>query len=84
MPCEALVKGDSKSCCIAAASILAKVERDDLMLGWHQKYPRYNFAANKGYGTAEHMEALHRHGPCPIHRKSFGPVAQMDLGLAGA
>ena len=84
LPCRALVKGDSRSRCIAAASILAKVERDEIMLGWHEKYPRYNFAANKGYGTAEHKKALEAHGPCPIHRKSFGPVAQMSLGLTGA
>ena len=84
MPCEALVKGDSKSACIASASILAKVKRDAIMLKWHEEYPRYNFAANKGYGTAEHLAALREHGPCPIHRKSFGPVAQLSLGLTGA
>ncbi len=66
---------------MAAASILAKVERDRLMTEWHRAYPQYNFAANKGYGTAEHQAALRRYGPCPLHRQSFAPVAQLCLGL---
>ena len=78
---RAVVGGDGSVVCIAAASILAKVHRDGLMEGWHQEWPAYNFAANKGYGTAEHRLALQVHGPCPLHRKSFAPVAQLELGL---
>ena len=66
-----IIKGDSKSYSIAAASILAKVHRDTYMLQMDELYPQYGFARNKGYGTAEHIEALRKHGPCPIHRKSF-------------
>ena len=66
-----IIKGDSKSYSIAAASILAKVHRDTYMLQMDELYPQYGFARNKGYGTAEHIEALLKHGPCPIHRKSF-------------
>jgi len=64
---------------VAAASILAKVVRDRYMVGLHQKYPEYNFAAHKGYGTAKHLEALRQLGPCPVHRRRFTPVAQADL-----
>jgi ribonuclease HII len=78
---QAVVGGDGSIASVAAASILAKVHRDDLMEGWHRQWPAYNFAANKGYGTAEHRQALEIHGPCPLHRKSFAPVAQMQLGL---
>jgi ribonuclease HII len=70
----ALVKGDARSYTIAAASVLAKVSRDRLMLEYDARYPEYGFAEHKGYGTAKHLEALRRHGPCPIHRQSFAPV----------
>ena len=66
-----IIKGDSKSYSIAAASILAKVHRDTYMLQMDELYPQYGFARNKGYGTAEHIEALRKYGPCPIHRKTF-------------
>ena len=69
--CECVVKGDSKSMSIAAASILAKVTRDRLLLEYDSLYPQYNFAKHKGYGTAEHIEAIKRYGPCEIHRPSF-------------
>jgi ribonuclease HII len=78
---RAVVGGDGAIASVAAASILAKVHRDGLMQAWHQEWPAYNFAANKGYGTAEHCQALRAHGPCPIHRRSFAPVAQLELGL---
>lgn len=74
LPAEAIVKGDSKSASIAAASILAKTRRDDIMMEMDKLYPGYGFASHKGYGTAEHLEALKKYGPCPIHRKSFAPV----------
>ncbi|CAO0820918.1 ribonuclease HII [Desulfarculales bacterium] len=82
LPQRAVVGGDGAIASIAAASILAKVHRDGLMLGWHQRWPVYNFAANKGYGTAEHLLALREHGPCPLHRMSFAPMVQQELGLA--
>ena len=71
IPCETVVKGDSKSYSIAAASILAKVTRDRLMLEYDQKYPQYLFAQHKGYGTKAHYEAIKQHGVCEIHRLSF-------------
>ncbi len=71
VPCETVVKGDSKSCSIAAASILAKVTRDRLMLEYDKKYPEYLFAQHKGYGTKAHYEAIKQHGVCEIHRLSF-------------
>jgi ribonuclease HII len=73
-PQTALVKGDARSYSIAAASVLAKVTRDRLMLDYDQRWPEYGFAAHKGYGTAAHLAALARHGPCPIHRRSFAPL----------
>jgi len=73
---KAIVKGDAKSYSIAAASVIAKVTRDRLMLTQHEQYPQYNFARHKGYGTPEHLAALSQHGPSPIHRKSFAPVRQ--------
>ncbi len=79
LPQKAVVGGDAACRCIAAASILAKVERDNLMMRMHQQWPQYNFASNKGYPTAEHKQALEKHGPCPIHRRSYGTVAQMGL-----
>lgn len=66
-----IIKGDSLSFSIAAASIIAKVERDEIMDGLHEKYSMYNFVSNKGYGTREHIEALKTYGPCPVHRRSF-------------
>lgn len=71
IPCETVVKGDAKSCSIAAASILAKVTRDRLLLEYDEKYPEYNFKKHKGYGTKEHTELIIKHGPCEIHRLSF-------------
>lgn len=73
-PAEAVVKGDGRVEVISAASILAKVVRDREMAALDIKYPGYGFAANKGYGTAQHLEALQRLGPTPIHRRSFSPV----------
>lgn len=66
-----IIKGDAMSYNIAAASILAKVYRDALMLDYDSKYPMYGFASNKGYGTAAHIEALKKYGPCDIHRRTF-------------
>ena len=66
-----LVHGDAISYSIGAASIIAKVERDNYMIAMHELYPQYNFAKNKGYGTREHIEAIKKYGPCPIHRHSF-------------
>ena len=71
IPCETVVKGDSKSMSISAASILAKVTRDRLLLEYDEKYPEYNFAKHKGYGTKAHYEAIKEHGICEIHRRSF-------------
>ncbi|WP_378955641.1 ribonuclease HII [Pelosinus sp. sgz500959] len=74
MPSVSLIGGDAISASIGAASIIAKVERDRLMLKLDEEYPQYGFAKHKGYGTAEHMRALQQYGPCPIHRKSFEPI----------
>ena len=74
MPSESIIKGDAKSASIAAASIIAKVTRDRLMDEYDKIYPEYGFAQHKGYGTAQHIEALKKYGPCPIHRRSFEPV----------
>lgn len=73
LPCEAICikKGDSESHLIAAASILAKVERDNIMLELHEKYPLYGFDKHKGYGTKAHRDAIEKHGLCPAHRVSF-------------
>mgnify|MGYP003305551911 CR=1 FL=1 len=68
---ELFVKGDAKSASIAAASILAKVTRDDYMLEMDARYPEYGFAVHKGYGTKAHYAAIQAHGPCPIHRMTF-------------
>lgn len=76
---EAIVKGDALHPCISAASILAKEERDRLMLAAAADYPHYGWERNKGYGTAEHLAALRAYGPCALHRKSFAPVAQAVL-----
>jgi ribonuclease HII len=69
-----IVEGDHWVPAISAASILAKVTRDRLMRQYHERYPEYGFDRHKGYPTAEHLERLKTHGPCPIHRRSFGPV----------
>ncbi|MBI3893776.1 MAG: ribonuclease HII [Candidatus Wallbacteria bacterium] len=79
LPQLVLIHGDSRSYAIAAASIVAKVYRDRLMAGLDARYPHYGFAANKGYGTQEHMDALERLGPCEIHRRSFAPVTAYVL-----
>ena len=71
LPVKTVVKGDSLSANIAAASILAKVTRDNLMMELAQQYPEYGFEIHKGYGTKAHYEALRTYGPCPIHRKTF-------------
>lgn len=78
---EAIVGGDGKSLLIAAASVVAKVTRDDLMIALEVKYPGYGFATHKGYGTKAHLAALEELGPCPAHRRSFAPVRQLSLGL---
>ncbi|NBV84926.1 MAG: ribonuclease HII [Verrucomicrobia bacterium] len=78
----ALVGGDGLSLSIAAASVLAKVTRDRMMLALDALYPQYAFAKHKGYGTALHMARLCEHGPSPVHRRSFGPVSQLVLGLS--
>jgi ribonuclease HII len=70
----AIVKGDSKSISIAAASIIAKVTRDSIMKNLHEKYPLYNFIQHKGYPTKAHKEAILKHGPCPVHRQTFKGV----------
>lgn len=76
IPQTALVKGDASSFSIAAASVIAKVTRDRIMLEMDARYPAYGFAQHKGYGTQLHIERLKIHGPSPIHRKTFAPVAQ--------
>ncbi|RBP45761.1 RNase HII [Roseimicrobium gellanilyticum] len=80
-PGQSIVEGDAISLSIAAASIIAKVLRDRHMMEVAQVYPQYGFERHKGYGTPEHLRALRNHGPCPLHRKSFAPVAQMSLPL---
>ena len=76
-PEQAIIDGDARSLSIAAASIVAKVHRDRLMCECDIRYPEYGFAAHKGYGSAAHLAALDAHGPCPLHRRSFGPVAAL-------
>ena len=71
VPYSAIIHGDALSYSVAAASILAKVTRDRLMLEYDKIYPEYGFAKHKGYGTKQHIEALQKYGPCPIHRRSF-------------
>jgi ribonuclease HII len=75
-PQTAIIGGDAKSLSIAAASVIAKVTRDRMMRRWHSDFPQYDFDQNKGYGTPAHLESLQIHGPCPIHRRSFAPVAE--------
>ena len=74
MPSLSIIKGDAKSASIAAASIIAKVSRDRLMDEYDKKYPEYGFKGHKGYGTADHVAAIKKYGPCPIHRQSFEPI----------
>ncbi|MGV3772220.1 MAG: ribonuclease HII [Verrucomicrobiales bacterium] len=78
-PQTPLIDGDAKSFTIAAASVLAKVTRDRLMKELHELYPDYGFAVHKGYSTPQHLEALKRLGPCPIHRRSFAPIRQVPV-----
>jgi ribonuclease HII len=81
---RALIHGDARSVSIAAASILAKVERDRIMLEFSQVYPQYGLAQNKGYGTADHLDALRRLGPTPLHRFSYAPVREARCWATGA
>jgi ribonuclease HII len=81
---KALIHGDARSVSIAAASILAKVERDQRMQDYDQLYPQYGLAQNKGYGTPDHLEALQRHGPSPLHRFSYSPVREAGCWAVGA
>ncbi len=74
-----IVGGDALEPCISAASIIAKEHRDALMRDYHRAHPHYGWAQNKGYGTPDHLAALREHGPCPLHRRSFAPVAQAGL-----
>lgn len=76
---EAVIGGDALHPCISAASIIAKEHRDRLMRSYDAMHPGYGWASNKGYGSAGHLEALRRLGPTPLHRKSFAPVAQLEL-----
>ncbi len=82
-PHDGIVKGDGLSLSIAAASIIAKVTRDRLMLVMDRDFPQFGFAKHQGYGTKGHLEALRIHGPCCHHRRSFQPVAQLTLPLDG-
>lgn len=77
---EAIVKGDSKSYSIAAASIIAKVTRDRMMKEYEAQFPGYGFGIHKGYGTAKHLKALQELGPCPLHRTSFAPIKNLITG----
>jgi ribonuclease HII len=81
LPQTALVKGDSLSYSIAAASVLAKVTRDRMMLDYDMEFPGYGFAEHKGYGTPQHLAAIAERGPCPIHRRSFAPFKPMQAEL---
>jgi ribonuclease HII len=78
-PARAIVGGDALEPCISAASILAKEHRDRLMREYAEAHPHYGWHTNMGYGTAEHLAALREHGPSPLHRRSFAPVAQLVL-----
>ena len=86
LPQRALIKGDARCHAIAAASILAKVRRDDCMRAWDRIFPEYGLAAHKGYGTPEHLRALQQYGPTPLHRLSYEPVralSRFPLDAAG-
>jgi ribonuclease HII len=79
---QSFIRGESVSASIAAASVVAKVVRDDIMFGYHEHYPVYNFRGHKGYSTKEHMENIRLFGPCPIHRMSFRKVKDVQLPLS--
>ena len=81
IPQTAIVKGDARSYSIAAASVLAKVTRDRMMLEFDRQWPVYGFAKHKGYGTARHFAAIAAHGPCQIHRRSFAPLRSAEHEL---
>jgi len=83
-PQQAVVEGDANSLSIAAASVLAKVHRDRMMQEFDVAFPGYGLAQHKGYGTPEHLEALRRHGPTPLHRFSYAPVRQSACWASGA
>ncbi len=83
VPQRPIIKGDGLSVSIAAASIIAKVTRDRLMLEYHQRFPQYHFHVHKGYPTPEHVRLLAEHGPCAIHRRSFRPVLE-TVALSGS
>lgn len=78
---KAVIKGDSLSQSIAAASIIAKFTRDTIMVEMHEKWPEYGFNQHFGYATQQHLEAITKHGPCPIHRTSFEPIKSMALSF---
>jgi len=82
IPQKSIIKGESISASIAAASIVAKVVRDDMMIDYHEQYPAYIFIKHKGYSTREHVELINLLGPCPIHRKSFKKVMEMELPIS--
>jgi ribonuclease HII len=77
IPARAIIKGDATIPAISAASILAKVARDEALVQYHQQYPQYGFAQHKGYLTRAHMAALRKFGPCPLHRKSYAPIRKL-------
>jgi ribonuclease HII len=79
LPQHSIIKGDAQCQSIAAASILAKVHRDAMLVAWDEQYPAYGLARNKGYGTPEHLAALTQFGPTPLHRRTFAPVSQLSL-----
>jgi len=78
---QSIIRGESVSASIAAASIVAKVVRDDIMLDYHERYPVYGFMEHKGYSTQKHIECINAYGPCPIHRKSFRKVSDAPIHL---
>jgi len=82
LPCDSksIVKGDAKSLSIAAASVIAKVTRDRMMIELDAKHPEYGFAAHKGYGTKRHLEAIREYGPLDCHRKTFRPISELNQG----
>ena len=80
LPCEKIIRGDGLSQSIAAASILAKVTRDEIMRNYHLEYPQYGFDKHKGYSTEEHLQALANHGVCPIHRRTYEPCKEITCG----
>ena len=83
IPQTSLVKGDARSLSIAAASVLAKTARDALLVGLESEYPGYRFSAHKGYGTPQHLAALHQLGPSPVHRMSFAPIKNQIVPRSG-